>query len=238
MSKQSIQTWLKKHNGYQGPYGAIAEAVTLHAEKGDHPGILFEGTALELATALYTEQAKKTGALNGLYCTRPEVAFKMAQSLQLRAGMTVLNPGSGLLALTDAVYKVSSELRVINIENQDWLVQACQAAGRDVWPGDFLELSTTFPEFDAVIVNPPWGKMWGYGNIDAEFMTHIVARAKSGTRIAALLGGERDYWFEKLKRKYQGLQDQLRIIETQYYQNGASLPKSIPCTRYLLEVQA
>ncbi len=235
MSKKSIPAWLKQNNGWGGPYEAIVGAITYYAHQGDHPDIAFEGSTLELATELYTTHAKKAGAAGGLYCTGREVAEKMAKSLNLRKGHVVLNPGSGLHSLTQAVRTVEPRTTIVCVECQDWLVKISQAVGLPVIPGDFESGVMLREDIDAVIVNPPWGKLWGSNQIEREFMSRIAAVTQPSVRVAALLPGTPGHFFEKLTNGFAPLRSLYAVIETEFYPDGAALPKSLPCTRYLLE---
>lgn len=238
MSKVSISTWVKKNNGMGDIYGHIVQAVRQFAAEGSHPDIQWDGEdPLLFANVLYLEQAHRAkGVCGGLYCTRPEVAKRMAESLKLRHSETVLNPGCGLLSLTRAVAEVAPSAWVVNVEHQDWLIQISQVTDYLVTPGDFLE-GLDLPPFDAVIVNPPWGKMGGYSSIEQTFMARIASLTRPGTKIAALLPGGPGYFFDRLPKKFERLKSELAVRQTEYLErHTATLPHNITeCTRYLLE---
>lgn len=233
MSKVSIPYWLKKNNGWGGPYEKIVEAVLYYAQHRDHPDIAFEGSTLALATELYTTHAHKAGAAGGLYCTRPDVAEKMARSFKLRPSQVVLIPGLGLGALAEAALAVQPEALLVGVECQDWLVRVAQAARLPVTPGDFLN-GVSLPAVGAVLVNPPYGNLWGSKQIERDFMARVAAVTQPGVKIAALLPGEPGFFFDKLPNAFAPLRTLFEIEEAEYYPEGAALPRSIPCTRYLL----
>lgn len=234
MSKKSIPAWLKKNNGWGGPYEKIVEAITYHAGHGDHPNIAFEGSTLELATALYTEHAKKAGVSGGLYCTWRNVAEKMAKSLNLQPGDTVLIPGLGLGALYQAVHTVQPEASALGVECQEWLVQIARAVEMPVVHGDFLDGVMIPYHFNKVLCNPPMGKLWGSNAVERLFLDKIAERTIAGEKVAILLPGNPGHFWKQLTKNYEYLHSAFHIVEEEEIQNAAA-PKSILTTRYLLE---
>lgn len=234
MTKQSIPAWLKRNSGWGGPYEKLVEAAQLHAQTGDHPQIAFEGTTLEMVTAIYLEHAKKAGTFDGLYCTWRHVADKMAASLKLQPEDVLLIPGLGLGALYDAARRIQPELCIVSVECQNWLVQVAEAAGIGVVKGDFLNGLSLPLQINKVLCNPPMGKLWGFNKVEGEFLERITERTLPGNLVAILLPGEPGYWWDKLPGKYSWLRQAYDTQEAEMTQNAAA-PKSITCTRYLLE---
>ncbi|MBE7473138.1 MAG: hypothetical protein HS114_28745 [Anaerolineales bacterium] len=234
MSKQSIPTWLKRNNGWGGPYEKIVEAALHHAQHGEYPNIAFEGTTLELVTAIYVEHAKRAGALDGLYLTWRNVADKMANSLDLQPDDVLLIPGFGLGALYDAARRIQPELRIVSVECQNWLVQIAEAVGISLIKGDFLGGVSLPLKVNKVLCNPPMGRLWGYNKVEADFLAAIARHTQPGDLVAILLPGEPGYWWEKLPNAHKPLNDLFEIQEEELVANPAA-PKSITCTRYLLE---
>lgn len=240
MSKKSISAWIKAKSGWGGPYEAIVEAALYHAQHSDHPDIAFEGTTLELATALYLEHAKKAGATGGLYCTWRHVAEKLVNSLRLQPGQTVFIPGMGLGALDSAVRTLEPQAKVVGVECQDWLVRVGQAAGLPVEGGDFLngvavpQFAQRIPFCDTVLCNPPMGRLWGHNAVEREFLDRIAGLTHTSQKVAILLPGEPGHFWKQLPNKFANLRSTFHIEEEEFIANAAA-PKSIIVTRYLLE---
>lgn len=234
MSKVSIPYWLKKHNGWGGPYEAIVKAVAEHATTGDCAEIAFEGSALELATALYTQYAQKAGAADGLYCTHRHVAEKMAKSLMLKPNDIVLIPGLGLGALYQAVRTVQPEAHPLGVEIQQWMVDIAGAVGMPCIHGDFLDGVIIPSNFTKVLCNPPMGRVFGVNRVECEFLEKIADRTVAGDLVAILLPNDSEFFWKKLLKKHEWLRDAFSIEEEELIAN-ATAPKSITVTRYLLE---
>ena len=106
--KYSLPYWVKQNTRYAShPESVILDAVKLYVERGDHPGINFLGTPLELANQLYLEWRKKAGAYPGAFPTPLDVALRAARLLSLQPGQRVSDPGAGFGTL-DIRWKVDS----------------------------------------------------------------------------------------------------------------------------------
>lgn len=235
--KYSIPYWLKKHQCWVGPYDAIVTAVKHYAVEGDHPEIEFTGTALELANVLYNEHIKKATPPGSLFCTPAHISLAMASSLDLKPGQVVLDPGLGLGSLSLAVREVSPDTTVIGVEIQHWVAQIAAAAGLRFIHGDFLNgiKDLLSLKIDAVIVNPPFGNVWGQPAVEREFMAKIVEHTQPGTKIAALLPGKEGYFFQHLPKKHQHLRRELAILDLEELPADTFAPAArIVTTRYLL----
>ncbi len=199
--KYSLPYWVKQNTRYAShPENVILDAVTLYVERGDHPEINFLGAPtsvssdlselgravepLELACQLYIEWRKKPGAYPGLFPTPLDVALRAARLLELQPGQRVLDAGAGFGNLSWSVRECGGA--PVGVEVQPWVHQMNQALGMGAELGDLLD-GYTPPPFDAVIVNPPFGKVYGSTDATLDFMTRIADLSRPGTLVAAIL---------------------------------------------------
>ena len=163
----------------------LVEAVRTYAQGGNHhPQVAYEGPAPFFAAALYAEIYKGSGH-GGFYPTPLREATEMAEWLHVDQGMTVLDPGSGFGALSWAVQQAGGT--PIQVECAQYLREIGSAA----WPApiacdDFLS-GFIPPPFDAVIANPPHGKVFGVTHAEAAFLSRIADWAEAGTPVCVIL---------------------------------------------------
>ena len=142
--KYSLAYWAKKCMNAWSPEKDLLAAVQEYVQNGEHTQIDFNGTPLELATALYLERFKRgTPALN------------------IVSGMRVLDPGCGFGALSQAVEQRGGV--PILVEYSNAIVPIAQAlwGEKRVHYADFTD-GFRPPAFDATIVNPSYGKVFNH----------------------------------------------------------------------------
>jgi predicted RNA methylase len=183
--KYSLAYWVKQHTRFVSqPENVLLDAINTYVECGEHPTLSFTGSALELANALYIEWRKKPGAYPGLFPTPLDLALRAARLLNLQPGQTVLDGGSGFGNLSWAVRECGGA--PVGVEVQPWVRQVNQALGLGAELGDLLD-GYTPPPFDAAILNPPFGKVYGSTDATLDFMTRIADLSRPGTLVAAIL---------------------------------------------------
>ena len=184
--KYSLAYWAKKCMNAWTPEKDILLAVQTLIKIGSHPEIDFSGTPLELATALYLERFKRGTPWSGFFPTPAPVADRAAEALNITSGMVVLDPGCGFGSLSRAVEQRGGI--PIPVEYSNAVIPIAQA----IWGDDrihYADFTDGFrpPAFDAVIVNPPYGKVFGSSDATLDFMTRIADLSKSNTRVVAIL---------------------------------------------------
>ena len=184
--KYSLAYWARKCMNAWTPEKDILLAVQTLIKIGSHPEIDFSGTPLELATALYLERFKRGTPWSGFFPTPAWAADRAAEALNITPGMVVLDPGCGFGSLSRAVEQRGGIS--ILVEYSSAVVPIAQA----IWGADrihYADFTDGFrpPTFDAVIANPPYGKVFGSSDAALDFLTRIADLSKSGTRVAAIL---------------------------------------------------
>ncbi len=232
--KYSLAYWVKQNTRFVSqPETVLLDAIKTYAECGEHPALAFTGTPLELANALYIEWRKKPGAYPGLFPTPLDVALRAAQLLELQPGQRVLDVGSGLGNLSWAVRECGGV--PIGVEVQPWAQQVNQALGLGAVCADFLD-GYRPPEFDAVIVNPPYGRVYGHADAALDFMLRIAGLSPSGVRVAAILpSGFMDEG--KARKAYAEMRRFFHVIKQEPLPPDTFKPlTTTPTTLYLLQV--
>lgn len=192
---------------------AITTAVRVYREQGEHPQCDFTGTPLEFANAVYGEWAKRGVQHPGLYPTPLRIAQEMAGYLDLRPGLRVLDPGCGFGNLSHAVKTLEPEAVTLPLELSSFplgLAQTIDGIGARF--GDFLDLDIPVPEFDAVIANPPFGRVYGHAAAEVEFMHRIADLARPGTRCVVILPAM--FW-TKENKKLEALRERFDVLASQ-----------------------
>jgi len=208
--RYSLAYWVKQNTRFESqPETVLLDAIKTYAERGEHPTLAFAGTPLELANALYIEWRKKPGAYPGLFPTPLDVALRAARLLNLQTGQIVCDPGAGFGNLSWAVRECGGV--PLGVEAQPWAQQVNQALGLGAVCADFLD-GFRPPEFDAVIVNPPYGRVYNHADAALDFLLRIAALSRPGTRVAAILPG--GFMDESRSRKaYTEMRRFFRVIQ-------------------------
>ncbi len=173
----------------------IAQMVEDQAAGKDIP-IVFEGTPLELANELYKEWGKRNNRCNqwfpGFYPTPLEVGRAMVQELDIPPNGTVLDPGCGFGNLTVAVKELRPDAQPLTAEIGYFQRRIAKVVlGYEPDISDFLDCQTV-PVPDAVIANPPFGRIFGHGDIAMDFLNKIADVCETGTHAAIILPS--NYW--------------------------------------------
>jgi predicted RNA methylase len=194
--KYSLPYWVKAHTRFQSQpeTSMFLPAIKTYVERssdGGHPEILFAGSPLELANALYLEWKKRgKDVWAGLFPTPLWLAQDAARLLNIQPGQIVLDVGCGFGNLMWAAQQCGAA-KVVGIELQGWVVEWGKALGFDVRQGDFVgngyEPPCAAPEFDVILTNPAFGKMFGSSDVALDFMARIASISRAGTLVAAIL---------------------------------------------------
>ncbi len=242
--KYSLPYWVKAHTRFKSQpemteFLPAIKTYVEHYENGGHPELVFTGPPLELANDLYLEWKRRgKDVWAGLFPTPLWLSRDAARLLNIQPGQKILDPGCGFGNLMWAARQCGAE-KTVGIELQGWVVEWGKALGFDVRQGDFIgnEYSPpcAVPEFDAAICNPPYGKMFGSGDIALGFMARIASISKAGTRVAAIL--PQDYMTKTRPKKLVEMAQRFEILQAREIAAGAFSPLTpVATTLYLLKV--
>ena len=236
VKQYSVAVWTKRATQFNSqPEIKIAEAVRLFVAQSEHPEINFTGTPLELVNAIYLEWRKRA-PYPGLYPTPLAVARQAADWLGVQPGQRVLDPGSGFGNLSWAVQQCGGVPIMVEFGWTAYhLAQAVwDQTGLAITYADFLD-GYHPPTFDAVIVNPAFGPVFGHADAARDFMTRIADLSPSGTRVAAILPG--DYLRKERPGRHVAMQQRYRILRECDLPPTTFKPlTTIRTTLYLLDV--
>lgn len=241
--KYSIPCWVKKTLEHVSiPENEIIDAVRVYTRDGEHPGIRFDGSTIELTNELYIEWRKRYGVDGGFFPTPYDIAKKVTGLLPVSPGDVVLDPGCGFGNLSLAVQERCG-CEVVGVELQWYAAHIAEMVGvSTVVHGDFVgdawsecDNGCSVPEFDAVITNPPYGKVFARNNIERDFLNRIADLAKPGTPVAVIL--PRDHMEKKRPKAHVAMCERFSIVDRQELCEGAFKPlTSIETSVYLLTV--
>jgi protein-L-isoaspartate O-methyltransferase len=127
-----------------------------------------------------------------LFPTPPELAARLVELAEVRAGARVLEPSAGTGRLVAAVRAAGESVQVVAVEVNQALSEVLRRSfahaeskmpqGVEVITRDFLELAAgDIGVFDAVIMNPPFA-----GGADVRHITHALTMLKPGGRLVAV----------------------------------------------------
>jgi SAM-dependent methyltransferase len=114
--------------------------------------------------------------------TPPALAERIATELDIKPGMTVLEPSAGKGDLADAVKAIQSGAVVQTVEPLEDLQNILKLKGHDVVGADFESFETE-ERFDRIIMNPPFSK-----NRDIKHVRKAYDLLKPGGRLSAIMG--------------------------------------------------
>jgi len=236
--KYSLAYWVKQHTRFVSqPETVLLDAIKVYVEhhaNGWHPEIEYHDTPLEFANTLYLEWRKKFGAYPGLFPTPLDVARRAARLLNLQPGQTVLDCGSGFGNLSSAVRECGAT--AIGVEVQLWAQQVNEVLGLGATRADFLD-GYAPPPFDAVITNPPYGKIYGRTDAALDFMLRIADLSRPGTSVAAILPAGFFAENKRPKRAYAELRERYQVLTEEPLPATTFKPlTNIATTLYLFQV--
>jgi predicted RNA methylase len=204
-------------------YGACVE----YKARGEHPEIDFTGDLLAFANALHNERFRRGGPYGCAYFTPPDVAARMAVSIGAAPGMLVFDPCCGVGNLLQAAHSRGATVQGCEIQ---WdLAIVCQLVGYPVDIVDWLEDVELKHGADALVINPPFGKVWPHADIAVPFMERV---ARYHVPVAAVLPRG---WLDKSQKKYQTVRERFSVLEAEDLPPGTFALTQVATTRYLLE---
>ncbi len=148
---------------------------------------LDDRTRAEDAARLETERVRKLedsfrGAdIPGFFPTPPAVAARMMELLELKPGMSVLEPSAGLGHLAELARTAGGD--VVCVELNLRLAGVLEAKGLRVTGADFLSLGMELGTFDRVLMNPPFERCADLDHIRHALRYHL----KPGGRLVAVV---------------------------------------------------
>lgn len=199
--KWSLEYYVKQRvGGWDGPK-ALTAAVQQFIKDPESCEFVFSGSPLELANAIYLFWHKRSkGSINGGFFPTPlPVALDLARMLPGDVGTKVLDPGAGFGNLSWAAMQEGYDAVGVEI-GTEW-AELASLFGLPVTQGDFLGGYQT-PKFDAVMVNPPFGNLFGHKDIAVDFMTRIADWSAGGTYVAAILPNG---WLDKADKAHRAV---------------------------------
>lgn len=240
--KHSIPYWLKSHYTYTGVDEVVLDAIRTFAENGSHPEIDFDGQLIDFTNALYIEWKRRGKVYDGLYPTPFDVtsqAFKLLENDGF-VGKTILDPGCGLGNIS-YVAQYSYGYNTISIDFSNLACEVSRLVGiKNVIKGDFVGNEYNKPcdvgAFDAVVVNPPFGRIFGRKqDIAIDFMDRIAELSTSGTLVSAILPN--GFMCKDRPRAHVQMQERYKILYEEQVRKDAFVPlTSVSTILYLLEV--
>jgi len=168
------------------PEKDLLAAVQEYVQNGEHTQIDFNGTPLELATALYLERFKRGTPWSGFFPTPAPVATQAEEVLSITPGMRVLDPGCGFGALSQAVEQRGGVPILVEYSNASVPIAQALWGEKRVHYADFTD-GFRPPMFDATIVKPSYGKVFGHTDAALDFMTRVADLSQASTRVVAIL---------------------------------------------------
>lgn len=184
---------------------------------------LFDGDAADRVDEALLSGEVATAKDIGFFPTPPEVGATLCAAAFLDPGMTVLEPSAGDGSLAQAILNACHPARLTLVERDERLAaKAADRFGNDdrvaVSHADFFSWRPELPEFDRVIMNPPFIRERDGGVI----RTHLdhVRRAfgmlRAGGRLVSVLPSSVEFredrahvgfrnWFEACGATYQKL---------------------------------
>ena len=135
-----------------------------------------------------------------LFPTPPDLAARVIELAEIKAGMTVLEPSAGTGRLLDALSHQQLAITTaveINPELAASLTMKHPLLG--VIQGDFLEIAPTLGAFDRIVMNPPFQNAQDIRHIRAARALlrpggRLVALCANGPRQQDAFRAEADYW--------------------------------------------
>lgn len=114
--------------------------------------------------------------------TSKEVAADMAERLDIKPGMSVLEPSAGSGRLIDAVKESEPSAKIEAVEMSSKLRELLSARGDNVVEHNFMDLEKD-KLYDRIIMNPPFSN-----GLDIEHVMKAYEHLKPGGKMAAIMG--------------------------------------------------
>ena len=208
--KYSMTWYVKKYMGGWDWDKMFMDEVKKFVDLGEHPNIDFSGTPIEFANQMYAEGKKRLTVYGGAYFTPLPVALDLVDMVGARPGMTIFDPCAGIGNLMWAAQERGAE--AFGFEIQLPLAHAAQALGFDVELGDsrekdYFHVVWGQREFTQVVVNPPFGNLFGSPDIAVDIMTRIH---EFGKLAAAILPNG---WWDKPQKKYAAIRERFEVLD-------------------------
>jgi predicted RNA methylase len=115
----------------------------------------------------------------GAFWTPCNLADKMARLARVAPGAKILEPSAGSGRIIDAVIKLGAHVRAVEVD-QKMTTNLIDRGVRCICR-DFLQITPSTPQFDAAIMNPPFGRRQ-----DVAHITHAAKFVKPGGRLVAV----------------------------------------------------
>jgi len=125
----------------------------------------------------------KVVAADQLFPTPPELAKRVVELAEIRAGDRILEPSAGTGALLDALRAkpLAYTGGLVVVEINRGLAEALESRGYDVRCSDFLGCDGDLGQFDRIIMNPPFSN-----GDDVRHIEHAMTMLAPGGRLVAI----------------------------------------------------
>lgn len=154
----------------------IKEAIAEYSEL--RSGKKKEDPIKALEREIYTQ--KNIGV--DFFPTSKEVAADLAERLDVKPGMSVLEPSAGSGRLIDAVKETEPNAKIEAVEMSSKLRELLNARGDNVVEHDFMDLGKD-KLYDRILMNPPFSN-----SLDIEHVMKAYEHLKPGGKLIAIMG--------------------------------------------------
>lgn len=141
------------------------------------------GADLELRAEI---ERLKLSRIPGYFATPGALVLRLLDWADIKPGMRVLEPSAGDGAIADALREEGADVLCIEMHNS--LATVLERKGHNVRRGDFMNFSPPLdspgdgPDFDRVVMNPPFEK-----GQDVRHVRHAFEFLKPGGRLVAIM---------------------------------------------------
>jgi len=139
----------------------------------------------------------------GYFPTPPHIADRMAKDLDVKPGMTVLEPSAGKGSLVDAIKKeYGADVKVTAVEQHGGLSEILKAKGHDTIHDDFMKMPTS-EKYDRIIMNPPFER-----DQDVDHVQHAYEMLKPGGKLVAIMSEHSFFSSTKKSKEFRDWLDE------------------------------
>lgn len=165
---------------------------------------IFDGDAAEaIDPILLTGMVTNTKQDFGFFETPPDIVSRMIQLAGIKPSDRVLEPNAGNGAIARVVAPLCAHLHLVEIQSHLARKLSGQRGFDSVWCDDFLKMLPN-PNFDAVLMNPPFAKQ-----ADIHHVTHATRMLKPGGRLVAVMGAGVTFRNNRLTTVFRELVDDM-----------------------------
>lgn len=137
--------------------------------------------------------------------TPAALADRMVQEAHLQRCSKVLEPSAGTGAILQALAKLDLALEIVAVELNPAMARGLKetfGSGVEVLAQDFLAANKPMPVFDAVVMNPPFGK-----RADIHHVIHATQFLRPGGRLVAVMSAGVEFRQDRLATEFRAMVD-------------------------------